>query len=341
MNRKNIAKILMIISILPLVFISCSKNNVEEDTKQDETIRVQVEQVSIQEIDQIYDFTSTIEPMYKNYISSAGGTRIDKIFVEVGDRVVKGQTLVRMENTNVATAQAQLDNLGIELARVKALYQSGGTSKQQLDQLQVQYDVAKKNIANLKTNINLTSPITGVVTLRNFDNGDVAGSSPILQVMQISPVKVKFSINESFYSKIKLGMQVSVKVEVFGDEQFNGKIMLISPIIDPTSRTFYVEAQFNNANQKLRPGMFGRAELNFGRANTILVNDKAVVKQNGTNDKYVYVVNKKNTVDYRKITIGRRLGDKYAVLDGLKDGEKVVVSDYNKLKKGAKITIVK
>lgn len=341
MNRKNIAKILMIISILPLVFISCSKNNVEEDTKQDETIRVQVEQVSIQEIDQIYDFTSTIEPMYKNYISSAGGTRIDKIFVEVGDRVVKGQTLVRMENTNVATAQAQLDNLGIELARVKALYQSGGTSKQQLDQLQVQYDVAKKNIANLKTNINLTSPITGVVTLRNFDNGDVAGSSPILQVMQISPVKVKFSINESFYSKIKLGMQVSVKVEVFGDEQFNGKIMLISPIIDPTSRTFYVEAQFNNANQKLRPGMFGRAELNFGRANTILVNDKAVVKQNGTNDKYVYVVNKENTVDYRKITIGRRLGDKYAVLDGLKDGEKVVVSDYNKLKKGAKITIVK
>ena len=341
MNRKSIFKIFMIAAALPLMFASCSKKENKETVKQDEVIKVQVEQVSVQEIDQIYDFTSTIEPMYKNYISSAGGTRIEKIYVEVGDRVSKGQTLVRMENTNVATAQAQLDNLGVELARIKALYQSGGASKQQLDQLQVQYDVAKKNIANLKENITLTSPISGVVTMRNFDNGDVSGSSPILQVMQISPVKLKFSVNESFYSKIKVGMAVTAKVEVFGDEVFSGKITLISPTIDPTSRTFYVEAQFTNANQKLRPGMFGRAELNLGRANTILVSDKAIVKQNGTNDKYVYVVNEDTTVDYRQVTLGRRLDDKYAVLEGLNDGDKVVVSDYNKLKKGAKVTVVK
>ncbi len=319
---------------------SCSKKNKTEE-KQDEAVKVQVEQVSQQEIDQIYEFTSTIEPKVKNYISSAGGTRIEKIYVEVGDRVSKGQTLVRMENTTVATAQAQLDNLGVELARVKALYQSGGASKQQLDQMQTQYDVAKKNIANLKENITLTSPISGVVTLRNFDNGDVAGTSPILQVMQISPVKLKFAVNESFYSKIKVGMPVSAKVEVFGDEVFNGKVTLISPTIDAASRTFYVEAQFVNANQKLRPGMFGRAELNLGRANTILISDKAVVKQNGTNDKYVYVLMDNGTVDYRKVTLGRRLGDKYAVLDGLNSGEKVVVSDNTKLKKGAKVTVVK
>ena len=341
MNRNNISKILTIATAFSLMFASCSKKEEIKTTKQDETIKVQVEQVSTQEIDQIYDFTSTIEPMYKNYISSAGGTRIDKIFVEVGDRVVKGQILVRMENTNVATAQAQLDNLGVELARIKALYQSGGASKQQLDQLQVQYDVAKKNIANLKENITLTSPITGVVTMRNFDNGDVSGSSPILQVMQISPVKLRFSVNESFYSKIKVGMAVAARVEVFDDEQFTGKITLISPTIDATSRTFYVEAQFNNANQKLRPGMFGRAELNLGKANTILVSDKAIVKQNGTNDKYVYVVSADNTVDYRQVTLGRRMDNKYAVLEGLNDGDKVVVSDYNKLKKGAKVTIVK
>ena len=103
---------------------------------------------------------------------------------------------------------------------------------------------------------------------------------------------------------------------------------MISPTIDPNSRTFYVEAEFSNANQKLRPGMFGRAELNLGRANTVLVSDKAVVKQNGTNDKYVYVLQNNNTVEYRKITLGRRMNDKYAVLDGLNDGEKVVVSEY-------------
>ena len=339
--NKRFSKILLAAGLLTFAFASCTKDNKEAETKKDEAIKVQVEQVSQQEIDQIYDFTSTVEPMYKNYISSAGGTRIEKIFVEVGDRVSKGQTLVRMESTNVVTAQTQLDNLGVELARVKALYQSGGASKQQVDQLQTQYDVAKKNIANLKENITLVSPISGVVTLRNFDNGDVSGSSPILQVMQISPVKLKFSINESFYSKVKLGMSVKAKVEVFGEEEFAGKITLISPTIDAASRTFYVEAQFTNANQKLRPGMFGRAELNLGRANTILISDKAVVKQNGTNDKYAYVVKDDNTVEYRQITLGRRFNDKYAVLDGLNAGEKVVVSDYTKLKQGTKITVVK
>lgn len=337
--KKNIIKILSIVTLTSLFSVACSDKQVENKT--DETQKVQVEKAIMQEVDQIFDFTSTVEAKYKNYISSAGGTRIEKIYVEVGDRVAKGQTLVKMENTSVATAQTQLDNLQVELNRVKALYQSGGASKQQVDQAQVQYDVAKKNIQNLKENITLTSPISGVVTQRNFDNGDVAGTSPILQVMQISPVKLKFSINESLYAKVKVGMQVSAKVEVFGEEEFKGKISLISPTIDTDSRTFYVEAEFTNANQKLRPGMFGRVELNLGRANMIMVSDKAVIKQNGTNDKYIYVVTADNTLEYKKITVGKRLGDKYVILDGISEGEKVVVSDQNKLKNGSKVVIVK
>lgn len=340
MNRKNVSKILMAAMVLPFVFASCSSKS-EKTTEKEETQKVQVETATMQEVDQIFEFTSTIEAKYKNYISSAGGTRIEKIYVEVGDKVRKGQTLVKMESTSLATSQTQLDNLGVELARIKALYQSGGASKQQVDQAQVQYDVAKKNIANLKDNITLTSPINGVVTLRNFDNGDVAGTSPILQVMQISPVKLKFSVNESLYAKVKLGMQVTANVDVFGEEQFKGKISLISPTIDPSSRTFYVEAEFTNANQKLRPGMFGRTELNLGRANAIVVSDKAIIKQNGTNEKYVYVVNSDNTLEYRVVTLGKRINDTYSVLEGLKEGEKVVISDQNKLKNGAKVVIVK
>ncbi len=337
--KKNIIKILSIVTLTSLFATACSDK--QTDNKTDEAQKVQVEKATLQEVDQIFDFTSTVEAKYKNYISSAGGSRIDKIYVEVGDRVAKGQTLVKMENTSVVTAQTQLDNLQVELDRVKALYQSGGASKQQVDQAQVQYDVAKKNIQNLKENITLTSPISGVVTQRNFDNGDVAGTSPILQVMQITPVKLKFSINESLYSNVKVGMTVTAKVEVFGEEEFKGKISLISPTIDPDSRTFYVEAEFTNANQKLRPGMFGRVELNLGRANMIMVSDKAVIKQNGTNDKYIYVVTANNTLEYKKITVGKRLGDKYVILDGISEGEKVVVSDQNKLKNGSKVVIVK
>ncbi|MCF0210297.1 MAG: efflux RND transporter periplasmic adaptor subunit [Bacteroidales bacterium] len=339
--KRNFLRTISALSVASLLMVSCGSDKTAETAKEEKIINVQVATVVTEDVDQIYDFTSTIEPKVKNYISSAGGTRIEKIFVEVGDRVSKGQTLVKMESTSVATAQAQVDNLGIELNRLKALYASGGASKQSLDQLQVQYDVAQKNLKNLKDNIVLTSPITGVVTMKNFDNGDIAGSQPILQVMQISPVKLKFSVNESLYTKVKLGMPVSAKVEVFGDEEFTGRITLISPTIDANSRTFYIEAEFNNANTKLRPGMFGRATLNLGKAINTVIPDQALIKQNGTNDKYVYVLNSNNTVTYKKVAVGRRIGGKYAILEGLNEGDKVVVSDYSKLKNGSKVKVVK
>lgn len=333
-------KIVYLLMAVAMVMTACSKKDEKKTTSQDETVKVKIEKVSMEEIDQIYDFTTTVDAAVKNYITSAGGTRIEKIWVEVGQKVSKGQKLVTMENTNLATANAQIDNLKIEVSRMEALYASGGISKQQLDQIKTQYDVAKRNIENLERNITLTSPISGVITMRNFDNGDVSGAQPILQVMQITPVKLKFNINESFYSKIKLGMSLKAKVQVFGDEEFSGKISLIAPTIDPSTRTFMVEAQFSNGNQKLRPGMFGRVELNLGKAKKVIISDKAVIKQSGTNNKYVFI-EKNGSVEYRQVELGRRLGDKYELLSGVNDGENVVVSGQTSLLDGKKVIVVK
>ena len=181
-----------LVIIAGLIMASCSKKQEDKAVKPEdtETIAVKVEKASIQEVEQIYEVSSTVDAAVKNYISSAGGTRIEKIHVEVGDRVTKGQKLVTMENTNLATAKVQLMNSKNDVDRMEALYLSGGISKQQLDQIKTQYDVAKRNIDNLESNIHLVSPISGIVTMRNFDNGDVSATQPILQVMQITPVKL-------------------------------------------------------------------------------------------------------------------------------------------------------
>lgn len=333
-------KIVYLLMAVAMVMTACSKKDAKKTTSQDETVKVKIEKVSMEEIDQIYDFTTTVDAAVKNYITSAGGTRIEKIWVEVGQKISKGQKLVTMENTNLATANAQLANLKMEVNRMEALYASGGISKQQLDQIKTQYDVSNRNIENLEKNITLTSPISGVVTMRNFDNGDVSGAQPILQVMQITPVKLKFNINESFYSKIKIGMNLKAKVQVFGDEEFSGKISLIAPTIDPSTRTFMVEAQFSNGNQKLRPGMFGRVELNLGKAKKVIISDKAVIKQSGTNKKYVFI-EKDGSVEYRQIELGRRMGDRYELLSGVNDGENVVISGQTRLLDGKKVIVVK
>lgn len=319
---------------------SCSKKQEDKAVKPEdtETIAVKVEKASIQEVEQIYEFSSTVDAAVKNYISSAGGTRIEKIHVEVGDRVAKGQKLVTMENTNLATAKVQLMNSKNDVDRMEALYLSGGISKQQLDQIKTQYDVAKRNIDNLESNIHLVSPISGIVTMRNFDNGDVSATQPILQVMQITPVKLKFSMNEKFYNRVKIGMKVSAKVDIFGDDRFEGRVNLIAPIIDPNTRSFGLEASFTNSNQKLRPGMFARVEINLGKNMSVVIPDRAVIKQNGTNDKYVFI-EKDGVVDYRKIELGRRLGDTYEIISGIEEGENIVIEGYTKLVSGSKVKV--
>lgn len=323
-----------------IIMAGCSKKDINAKNQEDDTIKVKIEKVSNEEIDQIYEFATTVDAGVKNFITSAGGTRIEKIWVEVGQKVNKGQKLVTMENTNLAISNAQLDNMKVEVSRMEALFLSGGISKQQLDQLKTQYDVAKRNIDNLERNITLTSPITGVITMRNFDNGDVSGAQPILQVMQISPVKLKFNINETFYSKVKLGMKVKASVEVFEGEEFEGQISLIAPTIDPLTRTFMVEAKFNNYNQKLRPGMFGRVELNLGKAIKVIVPDRSIIKQTGTNNKYVFI-EKDGIVEYRQVELGRRMGDKYELLSGVNDSENVVVEGQTRLLDGKKVEVVK
>lgn len=334
-------KAIYFLSLLSLIAVGCSKKEVKEEAKKTtDVFKVKIEQAQSKEIDRIYEFSTTVDAAVKNYIASAGGTRIEKIFVEVGDVVKKGQQLVKMESTQLATTLAQLENLKIELERVKALYQSGGVSKQQLDQMQTQYDVAKKSAENLKDNIYLTSPINGIVTARNFDNGDVSATQPILQVMQINPVKLKINIPESFYNSVKKGMQVTAKTEIFGEEEFLGTISLIYPTIDPLTRTFTCEVKVNNANSKLKPGMFGRVELNLGKASTIMVSDKAIVKQSGSNDKYVFI-EKNGVVEYRKVQLGRRLEDKIEVINGVEDGENVVITGQSKLMDGTKVEVIK
>lgn len=333
-------KIVYLLVMVAVMMTGCTKKDSKKDSKKDEAIAVKVEKVSKEEIDQIYEFATTVDAGVKNFITSAGGTRIEKIWVEVGQKVGQGQKLVTMENTNLATSKAQLDNMKVEVSRMEALFVSGGISKQQLDQLKTQYDVAKRNIDNLEKNITLTSPISGIITMRNFDNGDVSGAQPILQVMQITPVKLKFNINESFYSKIKLGMKVKASVEVFEGEEFGGQISLIAPTIDPLTRTFMVEAKFTNSNQKLRPGMFGRVELNLGKAMKVIIPDRAIIKQSGTNNKYVFI-EKDGVVEYRQVELGRRMGDKYELLSGVNDGENVVITGQSRLLDGKNVVVVK
>ena len=267
--------------------------------------------------------------------------RIDQIFVEVGDRVSKGQKLVLMDAANLKQMKLQLENKRLEFKRADELYKVGGTSKSEWDALKMALDVQETAYKNLMENTTLLSPVNGVVTARNYDNGDMySGGSPVLVVEQITPVKLLINVSETYFTKVKKGAPVSIKLDVYGDEEFTGKISLVYPTIDAATRTFPVEIKLENRDQRVRPGMFARATLNFGTADHVVVPDLAIVKQAGSGDRYVYVYDN-GKVTYNKVELGRRMGAEYELISGVPDNSQVVIAGQARLINGAEVEVEK
>ena len=204
----------------------------------------------------------------------------------------------------------------------------------------MQCKVLRTQVENLAENTVLRSPVNGVVTARNYDVGDMyAMSMPIYTVEQIVPVKLLVGISESDYTKVKKGDSVEIKADALPDLVFYGTIDKIYPTIDPATRTFTVEVVVKNPYKTLRPGMFARVTVNFGSNNNVVIPDVAVVKQQGSGERFVYILNDDGTVTYQKVTLGRRMGAEYEVLEGVRNGAKVVTGGQIRLKDGIKVNV--
>ena len=339
---KTIFKTAIIASAV-LLAVGCGNNSTKNEAPQQVTEvvpTVSVVSVSSREVPQTATYTSTVQAYVKNNIAPQTAGRITKINAEIGDFVKKGQVLAEIDKAQLQQAQLQLHNKEVELERLKALYNAGGLSKSDLEAIELAYNIAKTQVDNLLENTVLLSPIDGVVTARNYDVGDMyAMSAPLFTVEQIKPVKLLVAISESDYTKVKKGDSVEIVADAFADKTFYGKIEKIYPTIDAATRTVNVEVVVANNYATLRPGMFARVTINFGSNNNVVIPDIAVVKQQGSGERFVYVLNEDGTVTYQKVVLGRRMGAEYEVLEGLADGAKIVTGGQIRLKDGVKVVV--
>lgn len=340
---KPVGKINFLAGMLLTLICACTgseKKDAAADAAGDKPI-VKLAEVTERPVEQIQEYTATVEAEVKNNIAPSAPVRIDRILVEVGDKVSKGQKLVEMDAASLKQARLQLDNQEVEFKRIDELYKVGGTSKSEWDAAKTTLDVQKTAYKNLLENTSLVSPVNGVITARNYDNGDMySGGDPVITVEQITPVKLLINVSETYFPKVKKGTPVSVKLDVYGDEEFEGKISLVYPTVDPATRTFPVEITLANRNQQVRPGMFARVTLNFGVLNHVVVPDRAIVKQAGSGDRYVYVY-KDGKVSYNKVELGRRLGEEYELISGVDNHSQVVVAGQVRLNNGAQVQVEK
>ncbi|MDR1357542.1 MAG: efflux RND transporter periplasmic adaptor subunit [Tannerellaceae bacterium] len=338
MRTNNVFKLTSAVVLTMLMSCSSGEKKTEETNIKP---KVKLETVNMQDVEQLSEFTATVLAGVSNKIAPQAPVRIQKLHVEVGDHVSAGQLLVTMDATTLKQTEMQIDNQETEFNRIDELYKVGGVSKSVWDAQKTALSVAKETYRNLQENNQLLSPISGLVTARNYDNGDMyGGASPVYVVEQIRPVKLMVNVSESYFTKVKKGMDVSVSLDVYGDEVFQGKVNLIHPTIDPATRTFPVELRIANNDERVRPGMFARVIMNFGALRHVVASDLSIVKQAGSGDRYIYVYKNNATVSYQKVSLGRRLGDRYEVLSGIEDGDRIVVTGQSRLTNGQEVEVV-
>ena len=302
---------------------------------------VEVVKVESRDVPQESTSASTIEAYAVNNIMPQTGGRIRKINAEVGDYVTKGQILAEMDRTQLDQLAIQVANDDVEYERLKGLYSEGGVSQSDFEAAEIAYKLRKLNYETTLENTILRSPITGYVSARNFDTGDMfAMSAPIFTVQQVTPVKILVGISESEYTLVKKGDAVTLTVDAFPDRVFSGKVERIYPTIDAATRTFKAQVVVSNTDRVLRPGMYARVTVNFGTRHSVMVPDQALVKQEGTGTRFIYVLNADGTVRYLPVQAGRHMGTEYEIVSGLEDGDTVVVKGQSALKDGVKVNVL-
>ena len=284
-------------SIAIMALVACGKTDVTE--KADSRIPVRVTPIKTSTVERTLSYSANLEANEQVFFApTLAGTRIKKIYVEVGDRVSKGQLLVEMDATNFTQQELQFKNIELEYNRAMRLMETGSISQQNYDAAVTQYEIAKTALANLKENTRLVAPFNGVVTGKFMEDGELysggafggASKPSILSIEQINPMKAYVSIAENYYTEIKKGMTVALESEVYKGRVFEGKVNIVYPSVDPSSRTFKCELLFDNKDEALKPGMYGTIKINVGKAEAQVIQSISVLKVQGSNDRYLFVI---------------------------------------------------
>ncbi len=327
--------------------VASGNDSVAADIKA--AIPVKVITLAKTKIARTIDYTATILPFEEVNMAPSTPGRIDKIYVEVGDKVNKGDKLFLMDRTQLYQLKLQLANLEKDLSRLDTLLRSGSAKQQQYDQMKTQYEVTKTNVDFMEQNTLLKAPFTGIVTGKYFENGEMfsgtpttqSGRSAVVTVMQVSPLKVNVGISEQYYPLIKKGMKAEIAADVYENEKFTGSVFRIAPTINSATRSFIAELEVPNKNDLLKPGMFVRVSMDLGEVETFVVPAGTVLLQEGTNIRYVFIEDQ-GAAKRVEVLIGKRFDDQLEIIsENLKEGDSLISEGQSRLFNNDKIEIVK
>ena len=341
MNKIKIAVVLL--AAMSMVACGGKGGDKAATTTKKEAEKVKVLTLESERIAKTLELSSTLEGYETMNIAPSITGHIEHIYVEVGARVQKGTMLVRMDQTQLNTTRINLASTKTELDRVTALKASGSVSQQVYDQTKAGYDQLVETERFQNENTFVKAQFAGVISAKNYEDGEMYTGAPILTLTQISRLKAIINIPETYFPKVKQGMKVEVESDIYPGEVFPATIEIVYPTIDPQSHTFQAKLNIPNGGEKIRPGMYVRTRLAVGEVDAIVVPYQSVLKLTGSNDRYVFIADG-NTARRVAVTLGQRFDDRIEGIpvdaDAMKAGDKLVVTGQARLVDGDNLEIV-
>lgn len=333
----------MVLAVATLGMVSCGgKSEQKENATVDSAASAEIVKVVTLEESTIaknLDITTNLEGYETMNISPSVTGNIEKIHVEVGSKVARGQSLVTMDQQQYINAKLTMSNLETEMKRVEALKETGNVTQQVYDQTKLGYDQAKQALDFLSRNTFVKADFAGVISAKNYENGEMYAGAPILVLTQIKTLKAFVNVPETYFPMVKEGMKVDVITDIYPDKSYAGTVEVVYPTLDATTHTFKIKVKIPNDSEELRPGMYAHAKLALGEMNAIVVPYQAVLKLQGSNDRYVFV-NENGVAKRVAVELGQRFDDKIEVISTeLSKGMQLITTGQSRLNDGVAIEI--
>lgn len=339
MNR--LIKFSTLVLGLATTLVACSSKNETSTQVNEERIEsVKTQKLQFTNIERNLNLSTTLQAYEKVAIAPALQGRISEVLVEVGDHVKKGQLVAKMDEATYIQTKLSFENLKVDFERISKLNESNNISKQTYDQTKAQYDIQKENLENIERNTYLRAPFDGVISAKNYENGELYTGNPILQLVQISTLKAYLNVPESYYPYVKKGMPIEVSSDIYPNKTFKASIEIVYPTVDAVSHNFQVQIRISNASNQLRPGMYTYTNLGFGSVDALIVPYQSILKLQGSNERYIFL-NKDGVAKRVVVNLGQRFDDKIEIISNeIKAGDELITTGQARLIEGSKLKIV-
>lgn len=352
METKKSKMIIMkkvVYSVIVIALLSgCRQSTDQSTTSEKKVVSVTTAKVQSSQNANCLHYSGTIEASQTIPLTFQTTGIIEKIYVEAGDVVKKGQLLATVDKSDMLslhnTMLAKYQQAKDAYDRLKSVHDQGSLPEIKWVEMVTNMEQATSSLEMSKNNLdkcNLRAPEDGVIGQRNVEPGQSAlGSVAPIQLVKIETVIVKVSVPENEINKIKKGFKANIKISALNEKQFEGIVTNVSPVAEFISRTYNVKITVRNANLELKPGMVCDVTLNLASGNEIVVVPYNAINKDNDGKPFVFVVSADNkSVKKKNITTGNYHGSGIEVLSGLMIGETIVVEGKEKLSDNSLINL--